>query len=200
MDFEGETVLLIGRSHAFHSHQPPGVLFGSYSCEMKPRSPLSLLFPPLYLYCCNAHREKKKQQNFHCRSVLASSTSIYPHNSGWHLCGCHPSSVWLYPWSFPSFDIQLAHFSSAWSVLWATPILEVVDESQPVWFGMLIATHSLQLCWIGGCWTQGSSSHLFWLKQKAPQWLFSETQTEMEMAGNLGLDVSDFLYLKNLHC
>lgn len=42
--------------------------------------------------------------------------------------------------------------------------------------------------------------HLFWLKQKAPQWLFSETQTEMEMAGILGLDVSGFLYLKNLHC
>lgn len=57
---------------------------------------------------------------------------------------------------------------------------------------MLIATHSLCLK-RRGCWTQGSSSHLFWLKQKAPQWLFSETQTEMEMASNLGLDVSGFL-------
>lgn len=184
-----------------HDHQPPGVIFGSYSCEMKPRSQLSLLFPPLYLYYCNTHR-KKKPQNFHCQSVLASSTSFYPHNPGQHLSECHYPSVWLYPWSFPPFDIQLAHFSSAWSsVLWATPILEVGSESQPVWFGILIATHSLQLCLKrGDCWTQGSSSHLFWLKQKAPQWLFSETQTEMEMAGNLGLDMSGFLYLKNLHC
>lgn len=101
---------------------------------------------------------KKKQQNFHCHSVLASSTSIYPHNPGWHLCECRcPSSVWLYPWSFSSFDIQLAHFSSAWSsVLWATPILEVVGESQPVWFGMLIATHSLQLCWRGVAGLKGT--------------------------------------------
>lgn len=106
------------------------------------------------------------------------------------------------PLILSSFTIQPAPFSSAWSsVLWATPILEVGSESQPVWFGMLIATHSLQLSLKrGGCWTQGSSGHLFWLKQKAPQWLFSETQTEMEMAGNLGLDVSGFFYLKNLHC
>lgn len=72
LDFEGETVLLIGRSHAFHSHQPPGVLFGSYSCEMKPRSPLSLLFPPLYLYCCNAHREKKS-------SKISIAAVYWPH-------------------------------------------------------------------------------------------------------------------------
>lgn len=36
--------------------------------------------------------------------------------------------------------------------------------------------------------------------EKTPQRLFSETQTGMEMAGNLGLEVSGFLYLKNSHC
>lgn len=37
-------------------------------------------------------------------------------------------------------------------------------------------------------------------EEKAPPRLFSETQTRMEMAGNLGLEVSCFLYLENLHC
>lgn len=84
-------------------------------------------------------------------------------------CGCHhPSSLWLYPWSFPPVGIQLAHVSSAWSsVLLATPILEVVSESQPVWFGMLIATLSLQLPLKRESHrTQGSPSHLFWLNGK----------------------------------
>lgn len=36
--------------------------------------------------------------------------------------------------------------------------------------------------------------------EKTPQWLFSEPQTQMEMASDLGLEVSGFLYLKNLHC
>lgn len=43
-----------------HSHQPPDGVFGSCSYEMKPRSQLSLLFLPLYLYYCNACRKKKK--------------------------------------------------------------------------------------------------------------------------------------------
>lgn len=59
-----------------HGHQPPGVIFGSYSYEVKPRSPLSLLFPPLYLYYCKI---------FHCHNVLASSTSTFSHNPGQHL-------------------------------------------------------------------------------------------------------------------
>lgn len=67
-----------------HGHQPPGVIFGSYSYEMKPRSQLALPFPPLYLYYCNACRKKKKQ-NFHCHNVLASSTSTYSHNPSRHL-------------------------------------------------------------------------------------------------------------------
>lgn len=37
-------------------------------------------------------------------------------------------------------------------------------------------------------------------EEKAPLRLFSETQTRMEMTGNLGLEVSHFLYLENLHC
>lgn len=148
---------MVARQHK-HGHRPPGVIFGSYSCEMKPRSQLSLLFPPLYLYYCNAHREKKS-------SKISIATVYWPHLLPFTPITLDDTSVsvvvppLVIPLSFSSFDIQLAHFSSAWSsVLWATPILEVVGESQPVWFGMLIATRSLQLCWIGGCWTQGSSA------------------------------------------
>lgn len=151
-----------------HGHQPPGVIFGSYSYEMKPRSQLSLLFPPLYLYYCSAHRGKKKGR-------ISIATIYWPHllppisitlvsTSECH----HSSSLWLYPWSFPPFGIQLALFSSAWSsVLLATLILEVVSESQPVWFGMLVATLSLSSLWrerVAG--TRGSPSHLFWLNGK----------------------------------
>lgn len=112
--------------------------------------------------------EKNSNPNyFRCHNVLASSISTYACNPDQHLSVC-PFTLWLYPWSFPPFDIQPAHFSSAWcSVLLATPILEFVSESQPVWFGVLVATHTLQLPLKGeGCWTQGSPSHLFWLKRK----------------------------------
>lgn len=37
-------------------------------------------------------------------------------------------------------------------------------------------------------------------QEKTPQRLFAETQTDMDMAGNPGLEVSGFLYLKNSHC
>lgn len=48
----------VTRQHE-HDHQPPGVIFGSYSCEMNPRSQLSLLFTHFHLYYCDAHRKKK---------------------------------------------------------------------------------------------------------------------------------------------
>lgn len=132
-----------------HSQQPPGVIFGSCAYEMKPRSQLSLLFPPFYLYYCNTCRKQTKKK----ASWISIAAMYWSHLLPLTLitlvgtCGCHrPSSLWLYPWFFPPVGIQLAHVSSAWSsVLLATPILEVVSESQPVWFGMLIATLSLQL-------------------------------------------------------
>lgn len=47
-----------------HSHQPPTVIFGSFSCEMKPRSQLPLVFPTLYLYYSNAYRKNPKTKLF----------------------------------------------------------------------------------------------------------------------------------------
>lgn len=123
---------------------------------------------------------KKNQQNFHCQSVLVSSTSIYPHNL-WQLCGCCPSSIWLYPWSFPPFNSA----SSFQQCLVFCPVGHIDfgdwqwESAGVVWH---VDSYSLTpaLFEERGCWAQGSSSHLFWFKQKAPQWLFSETQTEMK--------------------
>lgn len=111
--------------------------------------------------------------------------------------GLHPSSLYLYGCFFPPSGSQLVPFSSAWSVMLDTLILEDATAGQPGGFDVSVTIRLLQLpLKREGRWSGEPQGSLVAQWERISQQPPPDTPHEMRSAGSLGLEVSHFLYLK----